>query len=152
MKKVSFRGGVLTFYATKKRRILVNTVDETRSITTSDNTATEYEDFRASFSFVPTTTGKKVTINASLIVNELANGNLLSIPLISINRMLPNSSNVFNVVLKGDVQALRQLLESRVATIRDHDEYGASLLHVCINLHFGRLLAQSVSESLDYLV
>ena len=51
-------------------------------------------------------------------------------PIFSINNVLKAGSKVFRVVFNGDVEELKRMFEEGEASIRDHDEYGASLLHV----------------------
>ena len=52
-------------------------------------------------------------------------------PIFSINNVLEAGSEVFHVVFNGDVEELKRMFEEGEASIRDHDEHGASLLHVC---------------------
>ena len=53
-----------------------------------------------------------------------------SIPMLNVNRVLPASAPVFSIVQEGRLHEFKALLRDRKATIRDYDEYGASLLHV----------------------
>ncbi|RSL71618.1 hypothetical protein CEP51_012027 [Fusarium floridanum] len=46
----------------------------------------------------------------------------------TVNRVLPVGSLVFELVEAGDLQGLKEMLQSGRASLRDHDEYGASLL------------------------
>lgn len=54
-----------------------------------------------------------------------------SISQITVNRVLPYDSRVFQVIKDGDLRELRRMLGNGEASLRDHDEYGASLLFVC---------------------
>lgn len=56
------------------------------------------------------------------------------IPSLDINRVVPLQSPVFQVVKQGDVTGLQQLLIRGQAPLRDHCEYGWSLLMV--GIHF----------------
>ena len=56
-----------------------------------------------------------------------------SIPMLDVNRVLPASAPVFSIVQEGRLHEFKALLRSNRASIRDHDEYGASLLHVSLS-------------------
>ncbi|KAI0188663.1 hypothetical protein EV127DRAFT_433990 [Xylaria flabelliformis] len=55
-----------------------------------------------------------------------------SISSLAVNRVLPASSPVFKVVLSGQLHTLQDMLRRGEASLRDHDEYGASLLFYSI--------------------
>ncbi|CAO2648891.1 Nn.00g098400.m01.CDS01 [Neocucurbitaria sp. VM-36] len=50
-------------------------------------------------------------------------------PVISIGKMLPNDSPLFDIVMRGDVDELKRLLLQRQCTLWDRDSYGTPLLH-----------------------
>ena len=56
-----------------------------------------------------------------------------SFPMLNVNRVLPASAPVFSIVKEGRLHEFKELLRSNRASIRDHDEYGASLLHVSLS-------------------
>ncbi|SPO06532.1 uncharacterized protein DNG_09222 [Cephalotrichum gorgonifer] len=56
-------------------------------------------------------------------------GTFSSIPTLSVNNILPAGSPVFSTVREGRMRDFLALLRDGKASIRDHDEYGASLLH-----------------------
>ena len=60
------------------------------------------------------------------------NGTFSSIPHLEVNRVLPAGSLVFLIVEEGRLDDFIALLKDGYASVRDHDEYGASLLHVGI--------------------
>ncbi|KAI1747171.1 hypothetical protein F4782DRAFT_449331 [Xylaria castorea] len=51
-----------------------------------------------------------------------------SISSLAVNRVLPAESPVFRVVHNGDLHRLQDMLRRGEASLRDHDEHGASLL------------------------
>ncbi|KAI0551201.1 ankyrin [Xylaria curta] len=51
-----------------------------------------------------------------------------SISSLTVNRVLPANSPVFRVVYFGQLHELKDMLQRGEASLRDHDEYGASLL------------------------
>lgn len=55
-----------------------------------------------------------------------------SISSLFVNNIRPANSPVFNAVCQGDLQGLKIMLAAGKASIRDHDEYGASLLQVSL--------------------
>lgn len=57
-------------------------------------------------------------------------GNFKSISFLAVNPVLPETSRVFQVVEKGDLQGLREMLQKGEASLRDTDENGLSLLFV----------------------
>jgi hypothetical protein len=52
-------------------------------------------------------------------------------PVVSAYRIVPDDSEVFRVVANDNLEGFRTLLAEGEATIRDCDERGATLLHVC---------------------
>ncbi|RGP66883.1 hypothetical protein FSPOR_6265 [Fusarium sporotrichioides] len=57
-----------------------------------------------------------------------ANSSVSSISRLQVNRILPSDSPVFRMVAQGELQGLLQMLQNGEASLRDHDEDGASLL------------------------
>lgn len=53
-----------------------------------------------------------------------------TIPQLAVNRILPANAPVFSIVRTGRLDEFQKLLRGGQASLRDHDEYGASLLHV----------------------
>lgn len=51
-------------------------------------------------------------------------------PVILAYRIVPGKSEVFEMIRYDDLEGLKSLLADGKATIRDCDEYGATLLHV----------------------
>ncbi|KAK9774981.1 hypothetical protein AB5N19_12534 [Seiridium cardinale] len=56
-------------------------------------------------------------------------GHLNLAPTISVYRIVPNTSNIFYYIREGDLYGFQQSLRSGEASLRDRDEFGASLLH-----------------------
>ncbi|KAI5460100.1 hypothetical protein BGZ63DRAFT_389506 [Mariannaea sp. PMI_226] len=82
-------------------------------------------------------TPKHVALTMKLTVEEQYNGisTIIKIPTLEINRIVPSDSPVFELVEKGKVLELQQLLISGRASLRDHDKYGASLLQYASHNH-----------------
>ncbi|RSL86776.1 hypothetical protein CEP52_015711 [Fusarium oligoseptatum] len=57
-----------------------------------------------------------------------AKDSVSSISQLQVNRVLPAGSLVFELVEAGDLQGLKEMLQSGRASLQDHDEHGASLL------------------------
>lgn len=51
-------------------------------------------------------------------------------PVISVGRILPNNSPIFDIVRSGKVAKLKRLLMNRKCTLWDRNESGTPLLHV----------------------
>jgi predicted oxidoreductase len=51
-------------------------------------------------------------------------------PIISVGSILPNNSEIFTIVGRGDIDQLRHLLATRQFTLRDRNASGTPLLHV----------------------
>ena len=64
--------------------------------------------------------------------SDEGHGVFLSIPVLWVNNVVPADSPVFSVVKEGRLEEFMELLQDGRASLRDHDEYGASLLHVSI--------------------
>lgn len=80
--------------------------------------------------FVPKDIRKHRMFVASNFASQLARGNISSISYLAINRIFPETSKVFHVVREGQLDELRQMLQTGEATLRDYDEGGGSLLFV----------------------
>jgi len=63
-------------------------------------------------------------------------GTYSAIPTLSINNILPFGSLVFTLVEQGRMTEFLEMLRSGKASLRDHDEYGASLLFVSRLLNY----------------
>ena len=60
---------------------------------------------------------------------------------ITYQAMIPNDSEVFNVVRKGEVELLKEVLRQGTARLTDRDEEGRSLLNVgCYRTSFERIV------------
>ncbi|KAJ3547985.1 hypothetical protein NM208_g1225 [Fusarium decemcellulare] len=65
---------------------------------------------------------------ASITQWEEFSGSVSSISHLEVNRVLPAGSKVFQLVEQGRLDELQEMILDGRASIRDHDEYGASLL------------------------
>ncbi|RWA07939.1 hypothetical protein EKO27_g7150 [Xylaria grammica] len=83
-------------------------------------------------SFLPEDLQQFTMIVASTTQRKMPSGPAPPISRLAVNRVLPAGSRVFNVVEKGLLQELQAMLRNNEATLRDHDEYGASLLFYAI--------------------
>jgi len=70
---------------------------------------------------------------------------------LDINRIIPSESIVFHLVREGRLQELREMLQRGEASLRDHDEYGASLLFVSNSASTLRLTVDMESTKLTAL-
>lgn len=88
-------------------------------------------DFSATLTFFPSKgSTQKRMLAMSIRQSELMKGILLTIPSISVNRVRPRESEVFSLVEIGDLDGLRRSFAQGMASVRDHDEHGRSLLSV----------------------
>lgn len=69
-----------------------------------------------------------VTIN--LHQRAIANGYLSLCPSISVGMILPDDSEIFDIVREGDMDGLLSLLSQGEASLRDRNSFGTPLLHV----------------------
>ena len=67
---------------------------------------------------------------ASSLQREVFKGNVSSISSLTVNRVLPAVSRIFRLVEEGRIVEFQEMLREGQASLRDHDEYGASLLFV----------------------
>ncbi|XEU95282.1 hypothetical protein FSHL1_000566 [Fusarium sambucinum] len=99
--------------------------------TNNQNTTTMAEghltDYTMSLIFVPNKRSHHMLM-ASLTQRELLAGSISSISRLQVNKVLPSNSPVFHLVAQGNMQGLSQMLQNGEASLRDHDENGASLL------------------------
>ena len=86
-------------------------------------------------SFLPNDAGKFHMLVASTLQQEISRCSVYSISRLCVNRVLPADSYVFDVVREGQLDELKRMLREGEASIRDHDEYGASLLFVSTLIH-----------------
>ncbi|KAI9154913.1 Palmitoyltransferase akr1 [Paramyrothecium foliicola] len=85
-------------------------------------------DYNMSAVLMPHNTDKYQMIITSTIQQELQRGVISSISSLSVNRVIPEGSPIFKVVELGNLKILKKMLAAGEASLRDHDEHGASLL------------------------
>ncbi|KAK8057368.1 ankyrin repeat-containing domain protein [Apiospora saccharicola] len=99
---------------------------------TTDLTRPSLTDYAISATFLPADPSRFHMIVATAIQEQGHLGVLSSISSLSVNRVVPSDSRVFDVVEAGDLDELKDMLNKGEASLRDHDESGGSLLMVCI--------------------
>jgi hypothetical protein len=87
-------------------------------------------EFMSTVTFMCSDVYPQIFIKALIQYQSRASGVLSATPCISVNRVVSNDSKIFHNIRNGDINSLRRLLQEGKASIRDRDEYGASLLHV----------------------
>jgi hypothetical protein len=91
----------------------------------------DVEDFWVTLTLFPSKESRqKRMLVVSFQQRELINGLLLKIPNISVNFVRSSDSQVFRLVREGDLDGVQKLVAQGLASIRDHDEQGRSLLFV----------------------
>lgn len=90
----------------------------------------ELEDFLFDIALMSRGHHRPAIFKTSLYQRKMAQGSFASIPHFVVNPIVPVGSPIFDVVKKGSVRDLERLIWDGKASLRDHDEYGASLLHV----------------------
>ncbi|OBS19640.1 hypothetical protein FPOA_11365 [Fusarium poae] len=108
-----------------KRKRTVSTADERNTTGLIEGHLTDYN---MSLTFLPNGNRNHHMLMATITQREILAGSVSSISQLQVNRILPLGSPVFRIVKTGRIKELRQLLQSGKASIRDHDEKGASLL------------------------
>jgi hypothetical protein len=89
------------------------------------------EDVSAKLIFFPSQGSTQRSMLAmSIYQRDLMKELMLPIPSISVNRVRPNGSQVFQLVEDGNLNGLRKSLAEGTASVRGHDEDGRSLLFV----------------------
>ncbi|KAI1500270.1 hypothetical protein F5X99DRAFT_387019 [Biscogniauxia marginata] len=86
-----------------------------------------YVDYEMTVTFIPKNNQRFHMFIASALQRELFEG-VASVSRLMVNRVLPAGSLVFELVREGKLQELQEMLKNGDASLRDHDEYGASLL------------------------
>ncbi|OTA60082.1 ankyrin [Hypoxylon sp. EC38] len=93
-----------------------------------DATDETYSDYTITSTFFPDDPRRFHMLVASTFQHEIRRGAVSSISRLAVNRVLPIDSRVFEVVKDGDLHELQRMLQNGEASLRDHDEHGASLL------------------------
>ncbi|KAF4445996.1 hypothetical protein F53441_10302 [Fusarium austroafricanum] len=116
--------GTVSLVSRKRKRTILQGNDRSTAIS-SQGILTDY---KMSMSFLPNGEGNQHMLVASLIQREVVPGGVTSISRLQVNRVLPDDSPVFKLVKEGKLQDLLRMLQNGEASLRDHDERGASLL------------------------
>jgi hypothetical protein len=113
---------------------MVMTVNEkkVRSLKKHNELARDCEghEFLAKVKLLPNDPQSSIVVVVQLRQLQMPTGLLSLNPFISIGRILPPNSLIFQLVEKGDVEGLKHLINSGEVTLRDRDIYGTPLLHV----------------------
>lgn len=123
MKEYDTNLGTLTVHTNKRRR----TFSKSRN---GEDSGHSFQDFIAKIRFMPKCTRKWALITAAAYQIGRGCSTILMTSFLA-NPILPMNSLVFTLVSEGRFDEFRQLLADGKASVRDHDEYGVSLLHVC---------------------
>lgn len=91
---------------------------------------TDLTDYVSTISFLPGHSQRFHMLVASSLQREVFKGNVSSISSLTVNRVLPAVSRIFRLVEEGRIVEFQEMLREGQASLRDHDEYGASLLFV----------------------
>ena len=86
-------------------------------------------DFVAKILFRPKNSSSVLTVLLSQA--QLVAGSLSVIPNLSVSNIIPHDSAVFRLAQEGKTDEIFALIKNGKANLRDHDELGWSLLHVC---------------------
>ncbi|KAH8901395.1 hypothetical protein GQ53DRAFT_851020 [Thozetella sp. PMI_491] len=87
------------------------------------------ERFESRWTFLPHRRSGATMITSAIHQDSRWDGTVLSsIPRLEANRIVPNDSAVFKLILDGQLLQLQQLLQAGKASLRDHDEDGDCLL------------------------
>jgi hypothetical protein len=104
--------------------------------TSADGDADILQEIKTHISFIPKLDTMRHGFQAVLRQSHDDRGTFNSIPRLLVNNILPFGSPVFAIMQQGRLDEFQEMLMSRKASLRDHDEYGASLLLVSdIRLH-----------------
>jgi hypothetical protein len=90
----------------------------------------DQETFFGSVTFIPNCSSPRYKIAASFLQNSLHEGSYSLAPRISFCAIIPSGSEVFRRIEHGDLNGLINLLESNLASLKDCDPEGRSLLNV----------------------
>lgn len=102
--------------------------------TRSPNSPT-VEEYKTTLRFLPRSQSNAMF---TVIVKQrrFSDGDWNFIPRLQVNNVLPAESLVFQLVRDGKLDDLKKLLVKREASLRDHDQFGNSLLVVRTHAHF----------------
>ncbi|KAH6989001.1 hypothetical protein BKA56DRAFT_652463 [Ilyonectria sp. MPI-CAGE-AT-0026] len=116
--------GKLSFLIHKRKRSIQENLEDSGKLQKRGRT-----DYSMSLTFLPKRSSHQPMIVASSFQHQTADEAILTFSTLLVNRVLPEGSLVFNVAREGNLQKLKEMFRNGEASPRDHDEYGASLLH-----------------------
>ncbi|KAI5458952.1 hypothetical protein BGZ63DRAFT_426265 [Mariannaea sp. PMI_226] len=115
--------GKLNLVISKRNRSSAEETDDDRGHNKRQRT-----DYSMTLTFLPKKPQDRHMVVASLLQRQSPFGGVVSISNLMVNRVRPEGSPVFELVRNGDLGGLQQMFEQNLASPRDHDEHGASLL------------------------
>ena len=89
------------------------------------------ETLEASIAFMPNVP-ENPRIAVSFQQRMSYEGSFIRKPILSVSALLPDHSEVFELIISGDLKGLRKVLTLRKAHLNDRDTKGRSLLNVSI--------------------
>ena len=122
------QNGTVTFRARRKYRSIGTISHDCTQDTTSDIP----ELLEASFTFLPNN-AQNPWISVNFKQSMSYEGSFLKRPALSVSALLPEDSEVFRLIEKGDLSGLIQSLSLRKAFLTDRDLDGRCLLNVSID-------------------
>jgi hypothetical protein len=120
--------GYLTITSVKRTRLLS---PETHSC---ERFKVAGQEFLGTLCFFPTSPMSSFMVIASVYQSEVRGGTFSDIPRLSVSRLLPTCSTVFQLARDGQVEELQSLILQKKASLSDRDINGHSLLHVSLHL------------------
>ena len=122
------RNGTVTFQARRKYRRF-----GTMSHGCAQDTLTDIPELlEASFTFLPNN-AQNPLISVNFMQTMSYEGSFLKRPALSVSAMLPQDSEVFRLIVRGDLSGLIRSLSLRKAFLTDRDLEGRCLLNVSID-------------------
>ncbi|KAH8664540.1 hypothetical protein BX600DRAFT_301390 [Xylariales sp. PMI_506] len=133
---------------------LIYTSEIRRSFTKADRIQHQYSKERiTTVSIMPNESQTVYMLRISFIERPIFQEISETFCHIEVNRVIPDDSPVFRLVGEGRLDELRMMLEAGQASLRDHDEHGASLLfyameqpHMCRFLLDGGLDVDQIAD------
>ncbi|WQF78571.1 Putative fungal domain of STAND protein [Colletotrichum destructivum] len=130
--KITKRKDNIALYQSQLGDWLVSTRRQWRSCGTQAEDK-EHQKYSATISFKPTAQGGSHHIKVSIQQLQQANGFYAFTPVVSIGRIRPSNSRVFQCIKLGLFDEFFRLIATGEASLQDRDEKGAPLLHNTFN-------------------
>lgn len=124
---------IVAVITNKTRLLSLGTADGHGKQPRKDHHSDYFDDIeviRTQFKYIRKRHPRQIMFLMSITQHVYASGISTSIPHLCVNRVVPKSSVVFQLVSQGNLKALKGILQQGHASLRDHDEDGNSLLTV----------------------